>query len=55
MSISEKIKAVDSKIEQNKAQDNLTGKLLRFLLYHWKMLVSTNFWQTKMFYKKKTC
>ena len=41
-SISEKIKAINNKIEQNKAQYNF-DKLLRFLLYHQEMLVNMNF------------
>ena len=42
MSISEKIKAINNKIEQNKAQYNL-DKLLRFLLHHQEMLVNMDF------------
>ena len=37
MSISEKIKAINDKIEQNKIQHNSDSKLLRFLLYHQEM------------------
>ena len=36
MSISEKIKTIDSKIEQNKAQYNLDRKLQKILLCHLK-------------------
>ena len=43
MIISEKIKAISNKIEQNKAQYNLDRKLLRFLLYNQEMLVNMNF------------
>ena len=43
MSISEKIKTIDSKIEQNKAQYNLDRKLQKILLCHQEMLVNTNF------------
>ena len=42
MSISEKIKAISNKIEQNKAQYNL-DKLPRFQLNHQEMLVTMNF------------
>ena len=41
MSISEKIKTINNKIELNKAQYNLDR--LRFLLYHQEMLVNMNF------------
>ena len=43
MSFSEKINAINDKIEQSKAQCNLTGRRLRFLLYHQEMLVNRNF------------
>ena len=43
MSISEKIKVIYNKVEQNKAQYNLDDKLLRFQLYHQEMLVDMNF------------
>ena len=43
MIISEKIKAISNKIEQNKAQYDLDKKLLRFLLYNQEMLVNMNF------------
>ena len=42
MSISEKIKAIDKKTDQNKVQYNLDLRL-RFLLYHQEMFVSINF------------
>ena len=41
--ISEKIKAISNKIEQNKVQYDLDRKLLRFLLYNQEMLVNMNF------------
>ena len=42
MSISEKIKTIDNKIEQNKAQYDLE-KVQRLLLYHEEALVNINF------------
>ena len=42
MNISEKIKAINNKIEKIKAQDDLE-KLLRFQLYHQGMLINMNF------------
>ena len=42
MSISEKIKGISSKIEQNKAQYDL-DKLQRFQLYHQRLLVNILF------------
>ena len=42
MSITEKIKVINNKIEQNKAQYDL-DKLPKFLLYHPEMLVNMNF------------
>ena len=42
MSISEKIKVINDKIKQNKAQYDL-DKLLRFLLFYQKILVNINF------------
>ena len=39
MSISEKIKAINNKIKQNKDQYNLDKKLLRFMIYHQETLV----------------
>ena len=41
MSISEKIKAISNKIEQNKSQYNLDGQTTK--LYHQEMLVSMKF------------
>ena len=43
ISISKKIKAINNKIEQNKAQYSLDRDLLRFLLDHQEMLVNMNF------------
>ena len=43
MTISEKIKTVNYKIEQNKSQYYLDDKLLRIQLYHQEMLVKRNF------------
>ena len=43
ISISEKIKAINNKIAQNKAQHNLDRKLLRFQLYRQEMLVNMIF------------
>ena len=40
MSVSEKIKGINNKIEQNKGQ---IDKLLIFQLYHQEMLVNMNF------------
>ena len=42
MSISEKIKAINNKIEQNKAQYHLEKQTARILLYHQEMLVNMN-------------
>ena len=43
MNISEKIKVINNKVEQNKAQYNLDDKLLRFQLYHQEMSLDMNF------------
>ena len=40
MTVSEKIKTIDNKIEKTKLSMILTNKLLRFLLYHQEMLVN---------------
>ena len=48
MTVSEKIKTINNKIEQNKAQYDLD----RFLLYHQEMSENMNFWLEKMFYHK---
>ena len=42
MRISEKIKTINNKIEQNKARYDL-DKLLRFQLYHYEMLVNMKY------------
>ena len=43
MNISEKIKVINNKVKQNKAQYNLDDKLLRFQLYHQEMSLDMNF------------
>ena len=43
MSISEKIKTTDNKIEQNKAQYDLDKQTAKIMLYHQEMLVNMNF------------
>ena len=43
MSISEKIKAIDNKIEKNKAQYNLVTQAAKFPLYHQEMLANMTF------------
>ena len=43
MSISETIKTINSKIEQNKAQYDLDRQNARFQLYHQEMLLNMNF------------
>ena len=43
MTITEKVKTIDHKIEQNKAQYDLDRQTAKFLLYHQEMLVNTNF------------
>ena len=53
MSISEKIQAINNKVEQNKVWYDLDKKVLRFLLYCQKVLINTNFQLEKMFYQKK--
>ena len=53
MSISEKIQAINNKVEQNKVWYDLDKKVLRFLLYCQKVLIITNFQLAKMFYEKK--
>ena len=55
MTVSEKIRTIDDKIEQNKAQYFLDRQIFRliFRLHHQKMLVNMNFKQVKMFYQKK--
>ena len=52
MSISDKIKAINNKIEQNKVQYDLDRQLLRFLLYHQEMLVN---FDRQIFFTKKDC
>ena len=42
-SISEKIKIINNKVEQNQAQNNLDDKLLRLQLYHQEMLGDMSF------------
>ena len=49
MTIANKIKPIDSKIEQNKAQYDLDREFAKNLLYHQEMLVSMSFWQGKTF------
>ena len=53
MTITEKIETVDNKLEPNKAQYIYIDKLLRFQLYHQKMLVNMNFLLAKIFCQKK--
>ena len=43
MSVREKIKAIDNKIERNKAQYNLVTQAAKFLLYHQEMLANMTF------------
>ena len=43
MSISEKIKTIDNKIEQNKAQYSLDRKTDKISVYHQEMLVNMIF------------
>ena len=53
MTVSEKIKTVDGKIEIKKLNTIETDKLLKFQAYHQEMLVNMNFWQVKKFYQRK--
>ena len=48
MTLSEKIKTIDNKIEQNKAQYNLGRQTAKIS----EMLVNMNFWHVKMFQQK---
>ena len=43
MSVREKIKAIDNKIEKNKAQYNLVTQAAKFPLYHQEMLANMTF------------
>ena len=43
ITFSQKIKTIDNKIEQNKAQYNLRRQMLIIWLYHQEMLVNMNF------------
>ena len=43
MTVSEKIKTINNKIDQNKAQMIYMDKLLRFKLYHQEKFVNMNF------------
>ena len=43
MHVSEKIKAINNKNKQSKAQYNLDGHMVRFLLDHQELLVNMNF------------
>ena len=43
MSVSEKNKTIDSKIQQNKVQYNLDKQTANIQLYHQEMLVNMNF------------
>ena len=49
MSITDKIKTIDIKIEQSKAQYNFDGQTAKIRFYHQEMLVNMNFWLVKMF------
>ena len=53
MTVSEKNKTIDDKIEQNKAQYNLCRQKVRFQLYRQIMLVNINFHKARMFYLEK--
>ena len=55
MSISEKIKAINNKIELNKDQYNLNRPTAKISASSSGMLVSMNLWLVKMFYQEKTC
>ena len=55
MTVSDKIKTSNKKIEQNKAQYNLDRKVLKFWFYHQEMLINMNFSLAKMFYQRNTC
>ena len=55
MSISEKIKAINNKTEENKTQYSLTGKLLRIQLYHQEIPVNMSFGLADIFCQKKAC
>ena len=54
MTITEKIKRIDNKIEQNKAQYNLDRKTAKISAFHHEMLLNTNFKLAKSFYRKKS-
>ena len=43
MSVSEKNKTIDSKIQQNKVQSSLDKQTANIQLYHQEMLVNMNF------------
>ena len=53
MTVSEKNKTIDDKIEQNKAQYNLDRQKVRLQLYRQIMLVNINFHKARMFYLEK--
>ena len=53
MTISEKIKTIDSKVERSKVQYDYTDKLLRSQLYRKETFLNMNYWLAKMFYQKK--
>ena len=53
MTVSQKIKTLDNKIEQNRAQYDLVRQTANICPCHQEMLVNINFYQVKMFYQKK--
>ena len=55
MSISEKIKTINNKIEQNKAQYNLGRQTAKISPLSPENVININFYLEKMFYQKKTC
>ena len=55
MSISEKIKIINNKIEQNKAQYNLDRWNAKISVLSSGNVIKYEFWLAKMLYEKKTC
>ena len=49
MTVRRKIKTIDNKMDQNKAQHNLDKQTAKILTYHQEILVNMNFERVNMF------
>ena len=55
MTVSKKIKTINNKIEQNKAQFNLNREAANISASSSGSISNMNFWQAKMLHWKNTC